>query len=63
MPDNLKKRVPQDSSRISLAEEWEVRYWTESLGVSREQLDSLVREYGHSAEAIKRTLHKTMQVP
>ena len=35
MADNLKKRTPQDASRISLTEEWEVRYWTTSLGVSR----------------------------
>lgn len=58
MTDNLKERAPQDASRISLTEEWEVRYWTKSLGVSRERLDQLVREHGHSADAVKKALHR-----
>jgi hypothetical protein len=56
MADNLKERAPQDASRISLTEEWEVRYWTRSLGISREKLEQLVREHGHSADAVKRAL-------
>ena len=35
MADNLKERAPQDASRISLSEDWEVRYWTKALGVSK----------------------------
>jgi len=56
MSDNLKASAPQDASRISLTEDWEVRYWTKSLGVSRERLDQLVREHGHSADAVKKAL-------
>ena len=59
MADNLKERAPQDASRISLTEEWEVRYWTKSLGVSRERLEQLVREHGHSADAVKKAATKT----
>ena len=58
MTDNLKDRGPPDASRISLTEEWEVRYWTKSLGVSRKQLEQLVREHGNSADAVKTALHK-----
>jgi hypothetical protein len=58
MPDNLNDRAPQDASRISLTEDWEVRYWTKALGVSREKLDSLVREHSHSADAVRRALGK-----
>ena len=58
MADNLKERTPQDAGRISLTEEWEVRYWTKSLGVSREKLEQLVREHGHSADAVKKALTK-----
>jgi hypothetical protein len=58
MADNLKERTPQDASRISLTEEWEVRYWTKSLGVSREKLEQLVREHGHSADAVKKAATK-----
>ncbi len=32
MADDLKQRGPQDASRISLNEEWEVQYWTKALG-------------------------------
>jgi len=60
MPDNLKARAPQDASRISLTEEWEVRYWTKSLGVSREQLEQLIREHGNSVAAVRRALHKAV---
>ena len=56
MADDLKQRGPQDASRISLGEEWEVRYWTKSLGVSREELEKLVRQHGSSAEAVKKAL-------
>jgi len=58
MADDLKQRAPQDASRISLAEEWEVRYWTKSLGVSREALEQLVREHGNSADAVKKAVTK-----
>ena len=58
MSDDLKNRGPQDRSRISLTEEWEVAYWTKSLGVSRERLEQLVREHGNSADAVKTALTK-----
>lgn len=58
MPDDLKTKGPQDRSRISLSEEWEVRYWTQTFGVSRERLQSIVDEVGHSAEAVRRKLGK-----
>jgi len=58
MSDDLKIRGPQDRSRISLTEHWEVDYWTRSLGVSRERLEQLVREHGNSTEAVKKALTK-----
>jgi len=58
MSDDLKNRGPQDRSRISLTEQWEVDYWTKSLGVSRERLEQLVREHGNSTEAVKKALTK-----
>lgn len=38
--------------------DYEVRYWTKALGVSRERLEALVREHGVSAEAVRRALGK-----
>jgi hypothetical protein len=53
MSDNLQKAGPQDRSRINLHEEWEVRHWTEALGVSRAQLEQAVAKVGVSAEAVR----------
>lgn len=56
MADNLKDRAPQDASRIALGEEWEVRYWTQALGVSEERLRDLVKRHGNSAKAVREAL-------
>lgn len=56
MTDDLQKSGPQDRSLINLNEEWEVRYWTKELGVSREELQRLVQKYGHSAEKVRQHL-------
>ena len=52
MSDNLNDRGQQDRSRINVHEEWEVRHWTEALGVSREQLERAVRDVGPSVSAV-----------
>jgi hypothetical protein len=36
-----------------LSEDYEVRYWTEVLGVSRERVEELIRAHGNSAEKIR----------
>ena len=56
MADDLKNRGPQDRSRISITEEWEVQYWTKELGVSAERLRQLVAQHGNSAAAIRAAL-------
>lgn len=58
MADNLQSAGPQDRSRINVHEEWEVRYWTEALGVSKEQLTELVKEVGPSVAAVRQRLQK-----
>ena len=56
MSDNLQKTGQQDRSRINVHEEHEVRYWTEALGVSREQLEKAVGQVGVSANAVREHL-------
>ena len=56
MSDNLKDNGPQDRARINGHEEWEVRHWTEALGVSREELERAVQQVGTSAEAVRQHL-------
>ena len=56
MADNKTVRGPQDASRISLGEDYEVDYWTGKFGVSRERLAEAVKAVGNSAEAVERHL-------
>jgi hypothetical protein len=56
MSDNLQKAGQQDRSRINVHEEHGVRYWTEALGVSREQLEKAVADVGVSANAVREHL-------
>ena len=53
MPDDTSNRGQPDRSLISLTEEHEVRYWTETLGVSEERLRAVVGQVGHSAEKVR----------
>lgn len=56
MSDDKTNRGPQDRSRVSLSEDYEVRYWSEKFGVSAEELRRAVEQVGNSAEAVERHL-------
>jgi hypothetical protein len=56
MADDLSKRAPQDASRISLREPWEIRHWTEKFGITKEVLIDAVEEVGNSAKAVAELL-------
>lgn len=56
MADNLQSAGPQDRSRINVHEEWEVRYWTQELGVSKEKLAEIVKEVGTSVSAVRKRI-------
>ena len=58
MSDNLQQAGQQDRSRINVHEEWEVRHWTEALGVTREELERAVAEVGVSANAVREHLKR-----
>lgn len=58
MSDDLKTRGQQDAARINLNEEEEVRYWTQALGVTREQLAAAVKTTGVDADAVRRHFAK-----
>lgn len=59
MADDLKNRGAQDRTRVNIHEDYEVRYWTEKWGISKEQLAQAVKKAGVSAEAVARQLGKT----
>jgi len=54
--DDLKKKGPQDRSKINMHEDYEVKYWTKELGVDKEQLQKLVDKVGNSATAVRKEL-------
>jgi hypothetical protein len=55
MSDDKRKRG-RDRKTISLDEEYEVRDWTRSLGVTREELAEAVAKVGHSADRVREHL-------
>lgn len=56
MSDDRKQVGSPDRDRINLSEDYEVRYWTESLGVSAERLREAVEAVGPTADAVRRHL-------
>ncbi|WP_313436908.1 DUF3606 domain-containing protein [Novosphingobium sp.] len=56
MADNKDMRGPQDRTRIAMGEDYEVDYWTDKFGVSREALQRAVDTVGNSADAVERHL-------
>jgi hypothetical protein len=58
MSDDLNKKGPQDASRVNVHEEWELKYWSEKFGVSKDQLKKAVAAVGTSANAVKNYLGK-----
>jgi hypothetical protein len=56
MPDDPTKKRPQDASRVSLQEPWEVKYWTERFGVTAEQLQEAVNAVGNSVREVEEYL-------
>ena len=58
MSDDLNKRGQQDRIRINVNEEHEIRYWTEELGVTREELERAVKAVGVMVEDVRKHLKK-----
>ena len=58
MSDDTSKRGPQDRNRISLSEDYEVKYWSEKFGVTQQQLRDAVKKVGNSAAAVENELKR-----
>jgi hypothetical protein len=56
--DNKDNVGRPDRDRININENYEVEYWTKTLGISAEQLKNAVKTAGTSAEAVKEHLKK-----
>ena len=58
MADNKSNTGSPDRDRINMSEDYEVRDWSESLGVSRERLQEAVDAVGTSADKVREYLKK-----
>ena len=56
MSDDKSKASSQDRTRINVHEDYELRRWSESLGVSKEELKDAVAKVGPMVADVKRSL-------
>ena len=54
--DNLTKREQPDRSKINMREDFEVKYWSKALGVSKDDLQRAVDKVGNAAAAVRKEL-------
>jgi hypothetical protein len=52
--DDLNKKGAGDRSKINM--DYELKYWTKQLGVSKEELQKAVDKVGNSAAAVRKEL-------
>lgn len=53
MSDNKMNIGGADRRRISLTEDYELRYWANKFGVSRDELKEVVRQVGDNPQAVE----------
>jgi hypothetical protein len=53
MSDNKRNIGGRDRQKISLTQDYEVRYWANKFGISREQLKKIVRQVGDNPQAVE----------
>ena len=58
MSDDKSKTGSPDRDRINMSEDYEVRDWSESLGVTPEQLKEAVNAVGNSADKVREYLKR-----
>ena len=56
MPDDTRDRSRQDQLRINVNEPHEIRYWTQRLGCSEQQLRDAVAKAGALARDVRQVL-------
>jgi hypothetical protein len=59
MSDDKSKRGSPDRDRIDMNDPDEIRNWTKSLGVSKDQLEQAVRAVGPTAASVREYLGGT----
>jgi len=58
MADDLNNRGPQDRNRVNTSEEWELRYWSNTFGVTHDELKAAVAAVGPVVADVRKKLGK-----
>jgi len=61
MSDDLRKRGPEDRSRINVNEPWELKYWSKTLGVTPDRLKEVIRQVGTRTDDVEQYLSSTAE--
>jgi hypothetical protein len=56
--DNKEKVGNPDRDRINVNEDYELQYWSEKFGVSRDELKKAVEAVGTTTKAVREYLNK-----
>lgn len=56
MSDDLKRKCPEDPTKINVNQSWELKYWAEKLNVSEIRIKTAVSEIGIEVENVKKYL-------
>jgi hypothetical protein len=58
MADDKNMTGEPDRSRISLSEDYEVKYWTDNYGITVDRLKAAVQAVGNSPDAVEKWLRQ-----
>jgi len=56
MPDDLRRKQPEDPNKININQSWEVNYWCSKFGVSDIVSKKAVRAAGTSVSDVEKWL-------
>jgi len=56
MADNLTNRGPADRNRVSVTEDWELKYWTKELRCTAEELRAAIKAVGTTTADVRARL-------
>jgi hypothetical protein len=63
MAESFSRRHFQDTSRINLHQDWELRFWSDKWNVSRPELMDAVKRVGVQVRDVARALGKACGPP
>jgi hypothetical protein len=63
VPRNVKRKAAPDRSKISMQNDYEVKYWARHFGVTRKHLRRAIEKVGNSAASVRKELKNEVPGP